>query len=87
MKTIIAMIVMAVACITCLVLGVKIGQSTAKGEDVDLSLPNPIEYWQEKHAQKEARKEAQREADKVSTILANIDSYDGTGANQQEVPR
>jgi hypothetical protein len=87
MKVIIAMIVMAVACITCLILGVRIGQATAKGEDIDLSLPNPVTAWQEKHAQKEASKEAQKEAQKVSTILENIDSYDGTGANQKEVPR
>jgi hypothetical protein len=87
MRTIMAMIVMAVACIVCLVLGVKIGQSTAKGEDIDLSLPNPVTSWQEKHAQKEARKEAQREADKVNAILENIDSYDGTGAHQKGVPR
>jgi thiaminase len=87
MKMILAMVVMAVACITCLMLGVKIGQSAAKGEEIEFSIPNPVEYWQEHHQQKEAQKEAQREAEKVNAILSNIDSYDGTGANQQDVPR
>jgi hypothetical protein len=87
MKTIIAMIVMAIACITCLMFGVKIGQSAAKGEKIDFSLPNPIEWWKERQAQQEAQKEAQREAEKIDAILSNIDSYDGTGANQQDVPR
>jgi thiaminase len=65
--------------------GAKLGQKLGKGEEIEA--PHPIQTWQEHHAQREARKEAQREADKVNAILENIDSYDGTGANQRDVPR
>lgn len=75
----------ALVCVCCFIIGAKVGQKVSRGEEI--SLPNPVEHWQEKHTQKEARKEAQREAEKVNAILQNIDSYDGTGANQKEVPR
>lgn len=78
-------IVMAtgLVCICCFIIGAKVGQTVSKGEDIEVSLPNPLKAIQER----EARKEAQREQEKVDTILQNIDSYDGTGANQKEVPR
>ena len=78
---------MAAACVTCFIAGAKVEQSAARGEKIEFNIPNPVDYWREHYQQKEAQKEAQREADKVSTILENIDRYDGTGANQQEVPR
>ena len=66
-------------------LGAKLGQRIGKGEDIEA--PHPILMWQEHQEHRESRKEAQREQDKVNTILQNIDSYDGTGANQKDVPR
>jgi hypothetical protein len=38
----------------------------------------------EKEAEKEA-KQAEKEADKLGTILANIEAYDGTSAGQKDV--
>ena len=78
-----ALLIMATAfiCVCCFIIGAKVGQMSAKGERI--TLPNPIRAYQERGA----RKEAQKEQDRVTTILQNIDNYDGTGANQQEVPR
>ena len=73
----------ALVCICCFIIGAKVGQTVSKGEDIEVSMPNPLKAIQER----EARKEAQKEQDKVNTILQNIDSYDGTGANQKDVPR
>ena len=73
--------VMGVVAIFCFVIGAKVGQTVAKGEDIEL--PNPMNAYR-KH---EARKEAQQEKEKVDTILRNIDSYDGTPYGQEDVPR
>ena len=83
MEILLTVTVSAIVCICCFIVGAKVGQKVSKGEDIEVSLPNPFKAYQER----EARKEAQREADKVNAILQNIDSYDGTGANQQDVPR
>ena len=65
--------------------GAKLGQKLARGEEIET--PHPIQTWQEHYAQREARKEAEREREKVNAILENVGSYDGTGANQRDVPR
>ena len=69
--------------ILCVIIGLKIGLALRNGE----SLPNPIESYKEHRAKNEAKKEAKKEQDKFDTILKNIDSYDGTGFGQLEVPR
>lgn len=77
------LLVMGAANIACFLIGAKIGQKTAKGEDIKLPTVNPLELVQE-HREKRA---AQEERDKVETILRNIESYDGTGYGQEDVPR
>lgn len=76
------LLVMGAANIACFLIGAKIGQKTAKGEDIKLPTVNPMELVQE-HREKRA---AQEERDKVETILRNIESYDGTGYGQEDVP-
>ena len=76
------LLVMGAANIACFLIGAKIGQKTAKGEDIKLPAVNPLELVQE-HREKRA---AQEERDKVETILRNIESYDGTGYGQEDVP-
>ena len=76
------LLVMGAANIACFLIGAKIGQKTAKGEDIKLPTVNPLELVQE-HREKKA---AQEERDKVETILRNIESYDGTGYGQEDVP-
>jgi len=75
------MAVMAASNILCFLIGAKVGQKVTKGEEVQL--PNPMEAYREH----EARKEAERVKDKIDTIMRNIDSYDGTGYGQEDVPR
>jgi hypothetical protein len=44
---------------------------------------NPLEAVRE-HT---AKKEAEYQQSKIDTILSNIDSYDGTGNGQKDIPR
>lgn len=71
--------------LVCVIIGLKIGLALNKGES--FSLPNPIEKYEERQAKKQAKKEAKAELDKIDTILRNIDTYDGTGFGQMDVPR
>ena len=77
------MAVMAASNILCFLIGAKVGQKVVKGEEVQLPKVNPVEAYREH----EARKEAERVKDKIDTIMRNIDSYDGTGYGQEDVPR
>lgn len=38
------------------------------------------------HKARKAEQDIQRERDRLDTILRNIENYDGTGANQEDVP-
>lgn len=69
--------------ITCLVIGVKIGQQVAKGEPVKVGIPNPVSVIRGHQAEKEAN----RERNKMETILHNIERYDGTPDGQKDVPQ
>lgn len=70
-------------CIGCFLVGAKVGQTVSKGETLELPSVNPFEAYR-KH---EARKAAQMEQDKYDTIMRNIEAYDGTGGNQEDVGR
>jgi hypothetical protein len=70
-------------CIGCFLIGAKVGQTVSKGESIELPSVNPFEAYR-KH---EAKKEAQAEQDRIDTIMRNIECYDGTGNNQEDVGR
>jgi hypothetical protein len=70
-------------CIGCFLIGAKVGQSVSKGETLELPTVNPFEAYR-KH---KAKEEAQAEQDRIDTIMRNIESYDGTGNNQEDVGR
>lgn len=70
-------------CIISFTVGAKVGQKVVKGEDIQLPNINPVEAYR-KH---EERREANREKERIDTILANIDSYNGTPIGQKDVPR
>ena len=72
-----------VLCIGCFVIGAKVGQTVSKGETIELPSVNPLEAWR-KH---EAKKQAEMEQDRFDTIMRNIETYDGTGNNQEDVGR
>lgn len=69
--------------ITCLVIGVKIGQQVAKGEPVKVGIPNPVAVINEHRAEEKAN----RERNKMEIILHNIERYDGTPDGQEDVPQ
>lgn len=69
--------------IACFLVGARTGQKVTNGEEVKLPTVNPMELYREK----QARKEADRAKEKYDTIMRNIDSYDGTGQGQEDVPR
>ena len=75
--------VIAASNIICFLIGAKVGQTVSKGENIKLPNMNPVEAYKKR----EARKEAEVELDRISTILQNIESYDGTGYGQKDVPR
>ena len=70
-------------CIGCFIIGAKVGQQVAKGEEIKLPSVNPLEAFREY----QNKKEAEMEQNRIDTILQNIESYDGTSNGQKEVPR
>lgn len=81
--TILTILAVGTLCIVCFFVGAKVGQTVAKGEDIELPNVNPLEAIKEH----QAKKEAETEQDKINTILQNIESYDGTAYGQKDVPR
>ena len=83
MELVLALAVFGAVNIFCFVIGAKVGQQVTKGETVKLPSVNPVKAYRAY----EARKEAEHEQDKLDTILSNLESYDGTGSGQREVPK
>jgi hypothetical protein len=75
------MAVMGAANILCFMIGAKVGQKIVRGEEVKLPSVNPMEAVRE-HQNK---RKAEQEMDKVSTILQNIERYDGSPNGQVDV--
>ena len=75
-------LITSVANLACFVIGAKVAQMMAKGEDIKLPTVNPLEIARDMRE----RREADRAKDRVDTILRNIDKYDGTGYGQEDVP-
>lgn len=80
---VLALVVFAAANIFCFVIGAKVGQAVAKGEKVELPTINPIEAIREHYN----KREAEKEQDRIDVIMSNIESYDGTGNGQRDVPK
>ena len=74
--------VMGLTNIACFVIGAKVGQAVSKGETIETPTVNPMKAYRER----EEKKEAQMEQERLNTILRNIESYDGTGRRQEDVP-
>jgi hypothetical protein len=75
--------VMGAVNILCFVIGAKVGQAVCKGEEVKLPSVSPLKAVREH----QARKEAEHAQSRIDTIMANIESYDGTPNGQKDVPR
>ena len=76
------LLVMGAANIACLLIGVKIGQTVAKGEEVKLPAVKPVEAVVKLTPQQEA----EEEKNKLDIIMRNVDKYDGTEQGQEDVP-
>lgn len=70
-------------CIVCFFIGARVGQKVSKGEKIE----SPIEAVKNSIREHQEHKEAERQQDKLDTIMRNIESYDGTGFGQEDVPR
>ena len=69
-------------CLSCFLMGAKVGQAVSKGEKIETPTVNPMKA----HREREEKREAQKEQERLDTILRNIESYDGTGRKQEDVP-
>lgn len=79
-------LLIAMVCLTnlaCFIVGAKVGQAASKGETIETPTVNPMQAYREH----QAKKEAEHEKSVIDTIMRNIDNYDGTSANQEDVPR
>lgn len=77
------LLVMAMANIICFMVGAKVGQAVSKGEDVKLPTLNPVEIYKT-HKENKA---AEAEMNRLDAVLQNLESYNGTEAGQQDIPR
>jgi hypothetical protein len=70
--------------IACFFIGAKVGQTVAKGKEIEVpKIPSPVTAYKA-HI---ATKEAEAEKNRLEIILGNIERYDGTGNGQEDVPR
>ena len=80
-ETLLIILAVGALCIGCFIVGAKVGQKVAKGEEIKMSYENPFEAYRKR----EAKREAEKEQNKIDTILQNIECYDGTTKGQKDV--
>lgn len=78
---ILLVLVVGALCIGCFYIGAKVGQTVAKGKDIELPSVNLMQAVRER----QEKKQAQMEQDKFDTIMRNIEAYDGTSKGQEDV--
>ena len=65
-------------------IGVVIGQKLSKGREIKL---NPVKAIKEEIKESKVSREENLRKKKIDTMLQNIDSYDGTGLGQKQIPK
>lgn len=70
-------------CICSFIVGAKVGQKVVRGETIESPVKSPVEAYREAKSNFEYRREQER----LQTISDNIDSYDGTGIGQKDIPK
>lgn len=70
--------------IVCFFVGAKVGQTVAKGKEIELPKINSPVTAYKAHI---ATKEAEAEKNRLDVILRNIERYDGTANGQEDIPR
>ena len=84
METLLIIAAVGTLNVVCFFVGAKVGQTVASGKDIEVpAIKSPLEMVKD-HQEKKAY---EREQNKINTLLANIDAYDGTSIGQKEVPR
>ena len=70
--------------VACFFVGAKVGQTVSEEKTLEVpKIPSPMELYKA-HTE---RKEAEAENNRLDTILRNLERYDGTANNQEDVPR
>ena len=64
--------------------GIVLGQKLSKGREIKL---NPVKAIKEEIKENKVAKEENLRKRKIDTMLQNIDSYDGTGLGQKQIPK
>ena len=82
--TILIILVVCIANILCFYIGAKIGQAVVRDEDV--TMPNPVIAMQDHMQEQRNRRKSREDQQQLDVILENIESYDGTGYGQRDVP-
>lgn len=82
METVLIIALVGTLNLVCFFFGAKIGQTTVKGQNIEVPNINPFEMAREHREKKEQR----REQEKLKTMLENIDNYDGTSIGQKDIP-
>lgn len=81
---ILVILVVCIANILCFYIGARIGQKIIREEEV--TLPNPVKEVQVQMQEYRDKRRAKEEQEQLEVILANVESYDGTGYGQRDVP-
>ena len=66
------------------VIGVRIGQKVNNDEPIRL---NPVRVIDEYKEEKEVKRQIKEAESKLNVMFDNIDTYDGTGLGQKDIPR
>ena len=66
------------------VIGVRIGQKVNNDEPIRL---NPVRAIDEYKEEKEVKRQIKEAESKLNVMFDNIDTYDGTGLGQKDIPR
>lgn len=83
---ILLVLVVGTLCIVCFFVGAKVGQTVSRGETVEVPELNPVKVMRENRERKLAEEEQRKEQTRMEIIMQNIESYDGTGLGQKDVP-
>lgn len=79
-------LVVGTLCIVCFFVGAKVGQTVSRGETIEVPELNPVKIIRENRERRQEEWEQRRENKRTDIILQNIESYDGTGLGQKDVP-
>jgi hypothetical protein len=77
------LIIAGITNVACFLIGAKVGQTVSKGEKIETPSLNPLKAIERRREERHA----EAEQSKIDTIMRNIESYDGTGRGQEDVPR